>query len=536
MPELTAAPSPATAAPAPMPWPTRLWQMSTVLVLGVASGLPLALTAQALQAWMLARGLDLSTIGFLSLVGLPYTFKFLWAPLLDRYELPGLGRRRGWLVLTQLALAGALWALAGADPAQQLRLFALLALLVAFLSATQDVLIDAYRTELLDPAARGLGGSLNVLGYRLAMIFSGGVAFVWVDPQLGRGWDWPQVYRLMAAVMVGAAGVTALLLPRLKAASAQPSSGGHDLRGFAAVVLAVALGAWATNSLISPWLDHALLPLLQQLWPHTAAALLGKWLNLLGILTGLSLTLPLAVAAARWARYDTLRQGLGDYFAQPSAAAMLVLVVFYKLADAFGLALFTPFLIDGLGFGPAEVGVVNKIFGLWLSIAGALLGGLAMLRLGLWRALLLFGVLQTASNLGYWWLAVHGQGQFGVLHVPAFDLGLVRLAQATPLDGGLLLVVTLENLTGGMGTAALLALLMSLCRQPYTATQFALLSAFTALGRVWVGPMAGVLADTVGWAPFFLVSTLVGLPSLWMLWHWRAALRLLEQTPKATAS
>ncbi len=182
-----------------------LHRLAVVVVLGFASGLPLALTGQAMQAWLSVSGVDLATIGFLSAVGLPYTFKFLWAPLMDRFELPWFGRRRGWLVLTQLGLAAALVALAATSPTAATRSFALLAVLVAFVSASQDVVVDAYRTDLLAPRERGLGSSLYVLGYRLAMIVSGGIAFIWVDPQQGGGWTWPEVYRLMAGLMVVAA-------------------------------------------------------------------------------------------------------------------------------------------------------------------------------------------------------------------------------------------------------------------------------------------------------------------------------------------
>src|SRR5690349_5810733 len=183
-----------------------LHRLFVVTVLGFASGLPLALTGQALQAWLSVEGLDIATIGFLSLVGLPYTFKFLWAPLMDRFELwPALGRRRGWLVLTQLALAGGLWLLSLTPPQGALQVFALLALLIAFVSASQDVVIDAYGTDLLPQAERGLGSSLKVLGYRLAMILSGGVALIWTDAVAGSGWTWPQVYRVMAGLMAAAA-------------------------------------------------------------------------------------------------------------------------------------------------------------------------------------------------------------------------------------------------------------------------------------------------------------------------------------------
>ena len=161
--------------------------------------------------------------------------------------------------------------------------------------------------------------------------------------------------------------------------------------------------------------------------------------------------------------------------------------------------------------------MVNKVLGLWMTIGGALLGGALMLKLGLWRSLMLFGVLQLLSNLGFWWLAVSGKGVLPGLVLPAFDWGFVALATPTPVDGGLLLVVAFENISGGMGTAAFVAFLMSLCNQRFTATQYALLSAFASVGRVWVGPLAGVLAETIGWPTFFIVSTVLAAPALLML-------------------
>ena len=505
----------------------RAYRLFVVALLGFASGLPLALTGQALQAWLATDGVDLATIGFLGLAGLPYTFKFLWAPLMDRFEPPGLGRRRGWLVLTQLLLAAVLLLLAGASPAAGIRSFALLALTLAFLSASQDVVIDAYRTDLLPASERGLGASLNVAGYRVAMIVSGGLALIWTDAAQGGGWTWPQVYRLMAALMLGAAAVSALLLPRLPPLPAAPEKGSarRELLGFAAVLAAVAVGVWLTDrygaalarALLGGWLAASALP----------AALQSRWIELAALLGGIALTLPLAAWAARRARFDTLLAGLRDYFSHPGAGAILLLIVLYKLGDAFAGALLTPFLLKGMGYASAEVGVVNKLLGLWLSIGGALLGGALMLRLGLWRALMVFGILQAATNLGFWWLAQGGRGQLGAALLPAFDWGFVQLAQPTPVDGGLLLVVALENLCGGMGTAAFLAFLMSLCSRRFTATQFALLSAFASVGRVWVGPLAGVLAETIGWPGFFVVSTVLALPALLLLWALRAPIRAL---------
>ena len=503
------------------------YRLLVVAVMGFASGLPLALTGQALQAWLSVEGLDIAAIGFLSLVGLPYTFKFLWAPLMDRFELlPAIGRRRGWLLLTQLLLAGALLALSTASPSSGLEMFALLAVLVAFLSASQDVVIDAYRTDMLAAAERGLGASLHVLGYRLAMMVSGGLALIWTDAAQGSGWRWPQVYQLMALWMVGLAVFSAIALPRLPAVERAHTPAGNDLRGFAAVLAAAATGYLVTQHLLAPFAHAVLGPWMAQ--TALAKTLQGRWIDLVALLMGLAFTLPLAAWAARRARFDTLLGGMRGYFSQPGAAAFLLLIVLYKLGDAFAAALLTPFLLTSMAFASAEVGVVNKVLGLWLSIGGALIGGLLMLRLGLWRSLMLFGILQAASNMGFWWLAMHGKGSLPSTTLPAFDWGFVSLAQATPVDGGLLMVVALENLTGGMGTAAFLAFLMSLTQQRFTATQFAMLSAFASVGRVWVGPLAGVLAESIGWPNFFVVSTVLALPALGLLWWLRQPIRRLE--------
>lgn len=520
-----------------------LHRLAAVTVLGFASGLPLALTGQAMQAWLTVEGLDLAAIGFLSIVGLPYTFKFLWAPLMDRFEcVAALGRRRGWLVLTQLVLASLLLALAAISPKDSLRAFALLALAVAFASASQDVVVDAYRTDLLGAAERGLGASLGVMGYRLAMILSGGVALIWTDAQQGGGWSWPEVYRLMAGVMVAAAVVSLLLLPRLPRlpraeVDASPAAGGgrgaarHDLLGFLAVLAAVAFGVVVSDrfapglakALVGPWLEGSALP----------APLRQRWVDLAALLMGIAFTLPLAAWAARRVRFETLLAGLSSYFAMPGAVGFLFFIVLYKLGDAFAGSLMTAFLLKSMAYTSAEVGVVNKVIGLWLTIGGALVGGAMMLKLGLWRSLVIFGVLQLLSNLGFWWLAVGGKGSLGGALLPAFDWGFVKLAAATPVDGALLMVVAFENLSGGMGTAAFVAFLMSLCNQRFTATQYALLSAFASVGRVWVGPLAGVLAESIGWPDFFLLSTLFALPALLMLWWQRAPMRALEAAPSA---
>ncbi|RVT84926.1 AmpG family muropeptide MFS transporter [Inhella crocodyli] len=497
----------------------RLHRLAIVVLLGFASGLPLALSGQAMQGWLTQSGLSLATIGFLTLVGLPYTFKFLWAPLIDRFDLPLFGRRRGWIALTQALLAAALWGISQLDPATQLGPFAALAVLIAFLSASQDAAYDAYRADLLPPDERALGASLNTLGYRLAMVVSGGLAFIWVDPAAG-ALSWPTVYRGFALTMLGAAVLTLAASPRLPRTLRPETDARRDLVGFAAVVAAVAAGVVLTQQVLEPAVQALLAP---------ATPLGKKWADLAVLLLGLAVVGPLAAYTARRARFGTLLSGLNDYLAQPGAKAMLALIVLYKLGDAFSVSLLTPFLLTGVGFGSAEVGVANKLFGLWLSIGGALLGGLLMLRLGLFRALLAFAVLQGVSNLGFWWLAVQGAGQMGAVTVPAFDWTIVKLATETRLDGGLLMVVAIDNLCGGMGTAAFLAFMMALCQQRYSATQFALLSALASVGRVWVGPLAGVLAESIGWPTFFLVSIAFAVPGVLLLWALRAPISALDR-------
>jgi PAT family beta-lactamase induction signal transducer AmpG len=518
--------------------PTTAWtwpaahRLLAVTMLGFASGLPLALTGQALQAWLTQDGLAIADIGFLTLVGVPYTFKFLWAPLMDRFDASGWWRRRGWLMLSQLALAAALWALSWASPKASLQAFALLALTVAFLSASQDIVVDAYRTDVLRPAERGLGASLNVMGYRFAMILSGGVTLIWTDALRGGGWSWGEVYRLMALIMLVLAAL-ALLLPRLPAPNGAddanayaPQTAWRDVLGFAAVLLAVAAGVALTRAVGQPIAEAAVTPLLRG--SGLSPALQQRWADLLALLLGLLVTIPLAAWTARTARFQPLTQGLGSFFAQPAAKAFLVLVILYKLGDAFAVSLLTPFLLSGAGYAAAEVGVVNKVIGLWLTILGALAGGAWMMRLGLWRSLMVFGVLQMLSNLGFWWLASGGKGAWGEAVLPAFDWGFVALSAPTPVDASLLAVVAFDNLSGGMGTAAHVALLMALCHQRYSATHYALLSALAAIGRVWVGPAAGVLAQSIGWPTFFVLSTLVALPALGLLLWLRRPVEALD--------
>ncbi len=406
-------------------------RLAVILLLGFSSGLPLALTGGTLQAWMTVEGVDLSTIGIFTLVGLPYTWKFLWAPLMDRFVPPFLGRRRGWLLVTQLSLAALIAAMAFASPRGDLAWLALLAVAVAFASASQDIVFDAYRTDVAKPEQRGLAAAFTVVGYRVAMLTSGAAALVLVAgsgfiPALG----WKNTYLVMAGLM--------------------------------------GLGALAT------------------LWgpePEVAAPP------------------PRSLDEAVWAP-------LREFFSRNGAWVLLALIVLYKLGDAFAGSLTTAFLLRGAGFALDDVGYVNKGMGLAATIFGALFGGALMVRLGLYRALMAFGILQAVSNLAF--MALAGAGKSWPLMV--FAVGF-------------------ENLSGGMGTAAFVALLMALCDHRFTATQYALLSALASFGRVYVGPAAGYATDPkylgLSWTVFFFLTFLLALPGLALLWWKRETLKAL---------
>lgn len=394
-------------------------------MLGFASGLPLALTSGTLQAWMTVENIDLKTIGFFSLVGQAYVFKFLWSPAMDRYTPPFLGRRRGWLIITQILLLIAIAAMGFLEPSTQLRWMAALAVIIAFCSASQDIVFDAWKTDVLPPEERGAGAAISVLGYRLAMLVSGGLALWLADRLLG----WQATYWLMAA----------LLIP---------------------CIIASILAPEPSDAIPTPK------------------------------------TLQQAVV-----------EPLHDFFGRNNAWLILLLIVLYKLGDAFAMSLTTTFLIRGVGFDAGEVGVVNKSLGLFATIVGALYGGVLMQRLTLFRALLIFGILQGVSNAGYWLLSVT-------------DKHMVTMASA----------VFFENLCGGMGTAAFVALLMTLCNKSFSATQFALLSALSAVGRVYVGPLAGWFVETHGWPTFYLFSVVAAVPGILLLMVCRKTLEYTQQT------
>lgn len=498
-------------------------RLAAATLLGFTSGLPLALSGTALQAWLTVAGHDVSTIGFLTLIGLPYTFKFLWAPLMDRFEPPGFGRRRGWIVLTQLGLFGALQLLSRL-PESNVGALAAVAACIAFLSASQDIVIDAWRTDAMSAEERGLAASLGVLGYRLAMVVSGGIALIWADPTAG-GMTWPDVYRRLAWVLVAVGAIAVPLVPTMPRRAPDPDAppARQELAGFAAVLSVAALG-WAVTRWPGTWLGTALVTPLG-FSPKTTAATI----DLVAVLAGIAVALPLAPRLARRFGYATLLGSMSSFFALPRAGALLTSVVLYMLGVAFAQSLNTTFLLKGPGFTTAEVGVVNKVFGIWLTVLGALLGGALLPRLGLFRAMVTFGVVQALAVVGFLGLAVSTRGAWGVTPLPPFDLGFVWLKEAVDVDHGLLAAVAIENVTSGMGTAAFVAYQMALARSRFSATQYALVSALAAVGRVWVGPFGGVLAEVAGWPTFYVVAIFMGLPGVALVWSLRPEIQALEK-------
>ncbi|MFK7962499.1 MAG: MFS transporter [Burkholderiaceae bacterium] len=460
-------------------------RMAAMLALGFASGLPLALSAGTLQAWLTVESIDIKTIGYFSLVGLPYTFKFVWAPLLDRFEPPKLARRRGWLVVTQIGLAIVCFAMAEVSPAEQIQWLAILAVAMAFLSASQDVVFDAYRSDLLEGPERGAGAALSVLGYRLAMLVSGGLALILADQWLG----WPNAYRLMGGLMALAA-IVSLVTPRIPDPNRSLSSVRKELVGFGAMILA------------------GLVVIVLARWVGAQLALTNDFAELLYNSLAMIAACAAGLLAARRVGFPSFVEPWDAYFTRRNAMLLLALIVLYKLGDAFAGSLSTTFLIRGAGFTPTEVGAVNKVLGLVATIVGALAGGAWLARKPLYHSLMLFGLLQAVSNFGYWLIAVS--------------------PKSYPLMAA---AIGLENLCGGMGTAAFVAFLMAMTDRRYSAAQYALLSALSAVGRIYVGPAAGVMVAAFDWPLFFLVTVITALPGLVLLRYLRPEVLALDRGP-----
>jgi PAT family beta-lactamase induction signal transducer AmpG len=387
-------------------------RLIVMILLGFSSGLPLVLTGSTLEAWFAHSGASYTTIGWITLVGQPYIYKFLWAPFVDRYVWPFLGHRRGWMIVTQIILLCSIAAMAFFNPTTSAVTLALIAVVAAFVSATQDIAIDAYRAEILKPEERGLGAAVFVGAYRLALIVSGGVAMLMAD-KIG----WRDTYIIMAALM--GVGIIATVIAR------EPK----HLKGE----------------------------------PHSLA--------------------------------EAFIQPLKEFLTRPMALWLLALIVFYKFGDAFIAKMFSAFLIKELGFTLTDVGSVLKIGGMLASIIGAIVAGFFMVRMRLFTSLMVFGILQAVSNLMFLVLALVGK-----------DYAMMTLT------------IVIESFCGGLGTAAFLALLMSLCNPRFTATQFTVLSALTAIGRESLGPLAGYIVESYGFIPFFLTTFIASFPGLIILY------------------
>lgn len=393
-------------------------KMLIVLALGFSSGLPLGLTGATLQAWYTVENVDIVTIGFLSLVGQPYVYKFIWAPFMDKVTPPLWGRRRGWMLFTQIGLMVCLGCIAMMSPKQSPIVLGALALCLAFMSASQDIAIDAYRTEILSNDEKGTGAAMAVAGYRGAMLVSGGVTLIMAQ-FIG--------FQLTYLAMIGLVGV----------------------------------------GMLAVWLGKE---------PYQYAP---------------------TPKSFRCAFIEPFKEFLN----RPQAIALLALIVLYKFGDAFAGNLTTAFLIRKVGFDLVQVGALYKAIALMSMLVGAIAGGYLIAKMGLYKALMWFGIIQALSNLSYLVLAWVGQN-YTVL----------------------VLAVFCENFGGGMGTGAFLALLMSLCDPRYTATQFALLSALSAVGRVFVGPLAGYVVKFFGWEDFFIFSVIISIPGLLLLWALRKSI------------
>ncbi len=407
-----------------------------ILPLGIASGLPLLLTFSTLSAWLATAGVSRSAIGAFALVGTPYAFKFLWSPLIDRLPPPlPLGRRRGWGITIQLGLIVAILAMGSRDPKRDLRLIGILAVLVAFLSASQDIVIDAYRVELLDEEQQGPGAGMIQTGYRIGMLIAGAGALM-----IAARASWFGAYATMAALI--GVGMLIFLFGPEPVARIEP----------------------ATIPSRSRW------------------DAFREWL-------AVAVTGPFA-----------------DFMRRPVWAAILIFILGYKLGEAMAGVMAMPLYVS-LGFSLGQIAAVSKLVGFFATVIGALVGGVITAKLGVIRALIVCGVLQSLGNLFY----------------------VLQAAGGHRLDY-LALCVAAENLTGAMAGAALVAYLSDLCSPDFTATQYALLSSLAAVGRTLVASSGGVLADRFGWVRFFLLTTVVTIPALLLLlWIGKSAIPFVKK-------
>lgn len=397
-------------------------RMLALALLGFSSGLPRLLVYSTLTFWLLEEGLDIKSVGLFAATALPYNFKFVWAPLLDRLEVPLIGRalglRRGWMFVLQIALMAAIAALAVCDPGADPFWCAVAALVVAAVSASQDVVVDAYRVERLDDDEQGAGAAAAVFGYRVGMLAASAGA-LYIAEWSG---DWQFTYLVMAALV--AVGIVTTLM------SAEPVS--------------------------DPDLEPA-----KSTLAHLKEGVVGP---------------------------------LRDFGSRRGWAAIAAFIVLYKLGDALAGTMTNPLLIE-LEFSKVEIANIAKSYGLVASILGVFLGGLIVRRLGIVGALWVGGLLQMVSNLMFSWQAGAGHD--------------MQLLTAT---------IGVENLSGGLGTAAFVAYLSALCKKEYTATQYALLTALSSALRTVTSSGAGYAVSWLDWGPYFVATTGAAVPGLILLY------------------
>lgn len=473
-------------------------RLVAVLFMGFSSGLPLALTAGTLQVWQTRAGVDLATIGFFALVGVVYSLKFIWAPFMDRIALPWplgrLGRRRGWAILTQIGLAVSILFLGASDPAIDPTLTAVFAVFVAFCSASQDVVVDAYRIELLDDAQQGAGAAMTQWGYRGGMLASGAGA-LWLHGD-GDGLSWFGVYLVMASLV--SVGIVTVLMTREPSDRRRlfSSSTGADTKGwYAAVLLLIALGAVGSFLAVKYWLFGGVTIAGWARWSPNISAIAAA------AAVPVALILAMPKPASPTSTYGQLHSWLDQSVIAPFRdvarhqgwGLILLFVVLFKLGDAFAGVMANPFYVQ-VGFTDVEIASVSKVFGVIATLVGVLIGGLLIVRVGLFKSLLIGGVLQMLSNL-----------MFAVQAEVGHDVNF------------LMLTIGLENLSGGIGSAAFVAYLSGLCNVAFTGTQYALLTSLAAIGRTVLSSPGGQVAEAVGWFDFFLLSTVLAAPGLLLL-------------------
>lgn len=462
-----------------------------LLLLGFASGLPLFLTSRTLQIWMADAKVDLGVIGWFSVVALPYSLKFVWSPVMDRFVPPFLGRRRGWLLMTQVALILAIAVMAFQEPSstnpQAIQILAFTALAVTFFSASQDIAGDAYRTDVLEVPEREAGASLWVLGYRLALLVTSFLALVLVDwfSALNIAAPWRWVYLLMAGLM-GIGLVTTIW-------AAEPTDNTSQ-RPTAPLTLQDGLFLLLGIGVIAGIVELAILGF--ALWiPWIVLGVLVLWVVVSVLMPQINLEdlgdrhLPQTLQEAVFQPFQEFVQRRGVF----SASMVLAFIVLYKLGDSLVGNMANPFLVT-LGFSKSSIGVIQGGMGFLATTSGVFLGGIILTQVGMNRALWIFGALQLLSNFGYYALALAGKNE--------------QL---------MVIAINIENLCAGFVTVVVVAYLMSLCDKRFTTTQFALFSSLMAISRDILAAPAGNLAKATGWPAFFLITIAAAVPGLLML-------------------